>query len=127
MRDGKKSQFSYWLNTFLAAFVESLGIRLQLTVFFFTKVVAGKFYDAVLALARSLHLMILDGYDISGQSLGFDFDSGPIKPWRYGEELMKYIRKVKLKSGIVNCFLVFANKYVTALFLCVVRSTQVVQ
>lgn len=89
--------------------------------------VAGKFYDAVLALARSLHLMMLDGYDISGQSLGFDFDSGPIKPWRYGKELMKYIRKVKLKSGNVNCFLVFANKYVTALFLCVVRSTQVVQ
>ena len=95
--------------------------------FFFTKVVAEKFYDAVLALAWSLHLMILDGYDVTGQSLGFGFDSGPIKPWRYGKELMKYIRKVKLKSGIVNCFLVFANKYVTALFLCVVRSTQVVQ
>lgn len=95
--------------------------------FFSTKVVAGKFYDAVLALARSLHLMILDGYDITGQSLGFDFDSGPIKPWRYGKELMKYIRKVKLKSSNVNCFLVFANKYVTALFPCVVRSTQVVQ
>ena len=61
--------------------------------------------------------MILDGYDITGQSLGFDFDSGPIEPWRYGKELMKYIRKVKLKSGNVNFFLVFANKYVIAQFL----------
>lgn len=89
--------------------------------------VAGKFYDAVLAIAMSLHLMILDGYDIKGQSLGFDFDSGPIKPWRYGKELMKYIRKVKLKSGNVNCFWYLQTIMLPHSFFCVVRSTQVVQ
>ena len=57
------------------------------------QVVTGKFYDAVLALATALHFMILDGYDVRGQELGFNFDKGPVTPWRNGEELMKYIKK----------------------------------
>lgn len=59
------------------------------------QVVTGKTYDAVLALATALHLMILDGYDVRGVKLGFDFDKGPVKPWRNGADLMKYIKKAR--------------------------------
>ena len=71
--------------------------------------VTGKFYDAVLALASALHLMILDGHDVREQKLGFDFDKGPVTAWNNGEELMKYIKKAKLSCcfliGFCNCFL----------------------
>lgn len=60
-----------------------------------TQVVTGKTYDAVLALAAALHLMILDGYDVGGVKLGFDFDKGLVKPWRNGADLMKYIKKAR--------------------------------
>ena len=60
-----------------------------------TQVVTGKTYDAVLALAAALHLMILDGYDVAGVKLGFDFDKGSFKPWRNGADLMKYIKKAR--------------------------------
>lgn len=59
------------------------------------QVVTGKTYDAVLALATALHFMILDGYDVRGVKLGFDFDKGPVKPWRNGADLMKYIKKAR--------------------------------
>lgn len=58
--------------------------------------VTGKYYDAVLALASALHLMILDGYDVREQKLGFDFDKGPVTVWNNGDELMKYIKKARL-------------------------------
>ena len=60
---------------------------------FVLQVVTGKSYDAVLALASALHLMSLDGYDVGGVKLGFDFDEGPVKPWRNGAVLMNYIKK----------------------------------
>lgn len=59
------------------------------------QVVAGKTYDAVLALATALHLMILDGYDVGGVKLGFDFDEGPVEPWKNGADLMNYIKKAR--------------------------------
>lgn len=73
-----------------------IGLRvLSKNRYFVFQVVTGKFYDAVLALASALHLMILDGYDVRGRQLGFDFDKGPVIPWRNGEELMKYIKKAR--------------------------------
>lgn len=64
-------------------------------------VVTGKCYDAVLALASALHHMTLDGYDVSGDKLKFEFGKGSVKPWRNGANLMKYIKKVRT-SGIMN-------------------------
>ena len=37
--------------------------------------------------------MILDGYDVGGEKLKFDFSIGTVKPWKNGAELMKYIKK----------------------------------
>lgn len=39
--------------------------------------------------------MILDGYDMGGVKLGFDFDEGPVEPWKNGANLMKYIKKAR--------------------------------
>lgn len=60
----------------------------------------GKTYDSVLALATALHLMILSGYDVGGVQLGFDFDKGPVKPWRNGAQLMKFIKKARKTSNL---------------------------
>lgn len=37
--------------------------------------------------------MTLDGYDVSGDKLKFEFGKGSVKPWRNGANLMKYIKK----------------------------------
>lgn len=39
--------------------------------------------------------MILDGYDMGGVKFGFDFDEGLVEFWKNGENLMKYIKKVR--------------------------------
>ena len=39
--------------------------------------------------------MILDGYDIGGVKLGFDFDEGPVQSWINGADLMKYIKNAR--------------------------------
>jgi len=39
--------------------------------------------------------MILDGYDVAGVKLGFDFDEGSVVPWKNGADLMNYIRKAR--------------------------------
>lgn len=39
--------------------------------------------------------MILDGYDVGGMKLGFDFDEGPVEPWKNGADLMNYIKKAR--------------------------------
>lgn len=69
--------------------------------------VSGKFYDAVLALASALHLMLLDGYDVRGEKLGFHFNKGPVTPWKDGEQLMKYIKKAGRPVNFCLCFCFF--------------------
>lgn len=61
---------------------------------FFFKVVIGKCYDVVFVLVFVFYYMILDGYDVSGDKLKFEFGKGLVKFWRNGVNLMKYIKKV---------------------------------
>ena len=66
--------------------------------------VTGKYYDAVLALASALLLVIFDGHDVREQKLGFDFDKGPVTAWNNGEELMKYLKKARLSCYFLLVF-----------------------
>lgn len=53
-------------------------------------------------LASALHHMVLDGYDVTGEDVGFNFHKGRVLPWRNGEDLMKYIKKVGLFHWFLN-------------------------
>lgn len=81
--------------------------------------VSGKFYDAVLALASALHLMLLDGYDVRGEKLGFHFKKGPATPWKDGEQLMKYIKKAgrPVNFCFCFCFLVYFIQFAASLLV----------
>lgn len=46
--------------------------------------------------------MVLDGYDVTGEDVGFNFHKGRVLPWRNGEDLMKYIKKVGLFHWFLN-------------------------
>lgn len=70
---------------------------LDFNVFVFTRqVVSGKVFDSTFVLASALHHMVLDGYDVTGEDVRFNFNEGRVLPWRNGEDLMKYIKKVGL-------------------------------
>ena len=46
--------------------------------------------------------MVLDRYDVTVEDVGFNFNEGRVLPWRNGEDLMKYIKKVGLFHWFLN-------------------------